>query len=86
MNYESKISQELALAGNQVKSTISLLEEGATIPFIARYRKEMTDGLDEVQIMAIRDLLKQYQELDKRREAIFKSIEEQQKLTPELIK
>lgn len=86
MNYESKISQELALAGNQVKSTISLLEEGATIPFIARYRKEMTDGLDEVQIMAIRDLLKQLQELDKRREAIFKSIEEQQKLTPELIK
>ncbi|TCK85019.1 Tex family protein [Albibacterium bauzanense] len=86
MNYESKISQELALAGNQVKSTISLLEEGATIPFIARYRKEMTNGLDEVQITAIRDLLKQLQELDKRREAIFKSIEEQQKLTPELIK
>lgn len=86
MNYESKISQELALAGNQVKSTISLLEEGATIPFIARYRKEMTNGLDEVQITAVRDLLKQLQELDKRREAIFKSIEEQQKLTPELIK
>lgn len=86
MNYESKISQELSLTGNQVKSTISLLEEGATIPFIARYRKEMTDGLDEVQITAIRDLLKQLQELDKRREAIFKSIEEQQKLTPELIK
>ncbi len=86
MNYESKISQELALAGNQVKSTISLLEEGATIPFIARYRKEMTNGLDEVQITSIRDLLKQLQELEKRREAIFKSIEEQQKLTPELIK
>src|SRR5690606_4930925 len=86
MNYESKISQELALAGNQVKSTISLLEEGATIPFIARYRKEMTNGLDEVQITSIRDLLKQLLELEKRREAIFKSIEEQQKLTPELIK
>jgi len=86
MNYEPKISQELALAGNQIKSTISLLEEGATIPFIARYRKEMTNGLDEVQITAVRDLLKQLQELDKRREAIFKSIEEQQKLTPELIK
>ena len=86
MNYESKISKELSLTAEQVKSTVSLLEEGATIPFIARYRKEMTNGLDEVQITAIRDLLKQLQELEKRREAIFKSIEEQQKLTPELIK
>lgn len=86
MNYEIKISKELSLTGSQVKSTVELLEEGATIPFIARYRKEKTDGLDEVQIGDIRDLLKKYQELDKRKEAILKSIEEQQKLTPDLIK
>jgi len=86
MNYETKISKELALASSQVRSTISLLEEGSTIPFIARYRKEMTNGLDEVQIGNIRDLLKRYEELDKRKEAILKSIEEQQKLTPQLIK
>jgi len=85
MNYESKISQELHLTSSQVKSTLSLLEEGATIPFIARYRKEATNGLDEVQIADIRDLLKRFQELDKRKEAILKSIEEQQKLSPELI-
>jgi len=86
MNYETKISKELALTSSQVRSTISLLEEGSTIPFIARYRKEMTNGLDEVQIGNIRDLLKRYEELDKRKEAILKSIEEQQKLTPQLIK
>src|SRR5690606_1844606 len=58
--------------------------EGATIPFIARYRKEITGSLDEVQIASIRDLLKRYQELEKRREAIEKSIAEQNKLTEEL--
>ena len=85
MNYESKISKELGLTSLQVKNTIALLEEGSTIPFIARYRKEMTNALDEVQIGDIRDLHKRYQELDKRKEAVIKSINEQEKLTPDLI-
>jgi uncharacterized protein len=65
---------------------VALLEEGATVPFISRYRKEATGTLDEVQVAAIRDRLEQLKELDKRREAILKSIEEQGKLTSELKK
>src|SRR5690554_368827 len=84
MNYASKISDLLGLNTSQVSNTLALLDEGATIPFIARYRKEMTSGLDEVQLADIRDLSKRLQELDKRKEAILKSIEEQGKLTPEL--
>jgi len=84
MNYASKISDLLGLSTAQVSNTLALLDEGATIPFIARYRKEMTSGLDEVQLADIRDLSKRLQELDKRKEAILKSIEEQGKLTPEL--
>ena len=86
MNYSKKIAEELQLTETQVKKTTQLLEEGATVPFIARYRKEMTGSLDEVQIAAIRDLLQLFQELDKRREFILKSIKEQDKLTPELEK
>lgn len=84
MNYASKISDLLGLNTSQVSNTLALLDEGATIPFIARYRKEMTSGLDEVQLADIRDLSKRLQELDKRKEAILKSIEEQGKLTPAL--
>ena len=69
-----------------MEKTIELLEQGATIPFIARYRKEVTGSLNEVQITAIRDLLVKLKELDKRREAILASINEQGKLTPELEK
>lgn len=86
MNYEIKISAELGITAQQVRATTALLEEGATVPFISRYRKEATGSLDEVQVAAIRDRLEQLQELDKRREAILKSIEEQGKLTPELKK
>ena len=86
MNYEIKISAELGITAQQVRATTSLLEEGATVPFISRYRKEATGSLDEVQVAAIRDRLEQLKELDKRREAILKSIEEQGKLTPELKK
>ena len=68
----------------QVERTVELLEQGSTVPFIARYRKEVTGSLNEVQIAAIRDLLLRLKELDKRREAILDSIEEQGKLTPEL--
>ena len=86
MNYEIKISAELGITAQQVRATSALLEEGATVPFISRYRKEATGSLDEVQVAAIRDRLEQLKELDKRREAILKSIEEQGKLTPELKK
>src|SRR5690606_33086093 len=76
--------KELALSEKQVKTTLALLDEGATIPFIARYRKEMTGSLDEVQLTQIRDRAQQLRELDKRREAILKSLTDQGKLTAEL--
>lgn len=81
-----KISTSLSISENQVRKTIALLDEGATIPFISRYRKEATGSLDEVQVAAIRDLRDQYVELEKRREAILKSLQELDKLTPELEK
>ena len=80
----SKIAGELGLKVPQVQATAGLLGEGATIPFLARYRKEATGSLDEVQITAIRDRVDQLAELDKRREAILKSLEERQLLTEEL--
>ncbi|TBH69762.1 Tex family protein [Aquirufa antheringensis] len=81
-----KIATSLSISENQVRKTIALLDEGATIPFISRYRKEATGSLDEVQVAAIRDLRDQYVELEKRREAILKSLQELDKLTPELEK
>ena len=86
MNYAATIATQLNLSNRQVEKTIELLEQGATVPFIARYRKEATGSLDEVQIAAIRDMLVRLKELDKRREAILASIGEQGKLTPELEK
>jgi len=79
-----KVSQELKLGLQQVEATLRLLDDGATVPFIARYRKEVTQGLDEVAITAIRERVTQLRELDKRREAILKSLTEQNKLTDEL--
>lgn len=84
--YYSSIAKELAVSAKQVKTTAQLLEEGATVPFISRYRKELTGSLDEVQIAAIRDRLEQLKELDKRREAILKSLSEMGKLDAELEK
>ncbi len=84
MNYANKIAEHFHLNVRQVEKTIELLETGATIPFIARYRKEVTGSLNEVQIASIRDLLLKYKELDKRRESILDSIREQGKLTSEL--
>lgn len=84
MGYEIIISNELGITGKQVLTTLGLLDEGATVPFIARYRKEMTGSLDEVQITAIRDRVQQLRDLDKRKEAVLKSIGEQGKLTAEL--
>lgn len=80
----AKIAEELSLEVSQVIATARLFEEDATVPFIARYRKEATGSLDEVAITNIRDRLKQLEELDKRREAIFKSLEERGLLTDEL--
>ncbi len=79
-----KIAEELGVKLKQIVDTADLLGEGATVPFIARYRKETTGSLDEVAITAIRDRLAQLEELDKRREAILKSLEERELLTDEL--
>jgi protein Tex len=84
-NYSNVVAGELGIKEVQVKAVISLIEEGGTVPFIARYRKEATGSLDEVVIAAVRDRVLQLKELDKRKEAVLKSIEEQNKLTPELI-
>ena len=84
MNYATVIANRLELNQRQVEKTIELLEQGATVPFIARYRKEATGSLNEVQIAAIRDMLLRLKELDKRREAIVASIDAQGKLTPGL--
>lgn len=78
------IANELSLKTIQIKATIALLDDDATIPFISRYRKEATGSLDEVQVTAIRDRIGQLRELDKRREAILKSLEERDLLTDEL--
>jgi len=83
-DHVQKISSEGNLKPWQVENTLKLFQEGATIPFIARYRKEMTGSLDEEQISFIRDRHAKLEELDKRREAVLASILEQEKLTPEL--
>ncbi len=84
--YAHFISQSLNIPLKKIESTVALLEEGATIPFISRYRKEATGSLDEVQIADIQAALKKFTELAKRRETVLKTIEEQGKLTPELRK
>lgn len=85
MNY-TLIAQQASVSDKQARNTIALFEEGATVPFIARYRKEATGGLDEVQIGNVKEAWQKQQEVEKRREAILKSIEEQGKLTAELKK
>ncbi|MDH5475833.1 MAG: RNA-binding transcriptional accessory protein [Cyclobacteriaceae bacterium] len=80
------IAKELAIQQNQVSTVVSLLDEGATIPFISRYRKEMTGSLDEVAIESISTRITVLREVDKRREAILASLEKIEKLTPELTK
>ena len=85
-NHISIISSELSIQARQIEATIKLLDEGGTVPFISRYRKELTGSLDEVQVASIRDRVTQLRELDKRREAILKSIKDQEKLTDELEK
>ncbi|MFT5886190.1 MAG: hypothetical protein ACI9IP_002654 [Arcticibacterium sp.] len=78
------ITQTLSVSSHSVKQTVTLLMEGATVPFISRYRKEKTGGLDEVQIADIKKAYEKFLETDKRRESIISSIDEQGKLTPDL--
>ena len=82
--YASFISHSLSLPLQSVSAVLTLLNEGCTIPFISRYRKERTGGLDEVQITDISELYDRLKELGKRKETILKTIREQEKLTPEL--
>ena len=78
------IGDELGIAVTQVRAAARLLKEGATVPFIARYRKEVTGSLDEVAIAAIRDQMAQLEALDTRRESILRSLRERDLLTDEL--
>ena len=82
--FEEVISKLTGIPLRPVKNTIELLEEGATIPFISRYRKEHTGSLDEVKITEIRDELNRLKDLEKRKAYILKTIGEQEKLTPDL--
>jgi len=78
------VAKKMGLHEWQVENTIRLMDGGATIPFISRYRKEMTGSLDEVKLMQIKEEYERLKELDARKEAVIKSIEEQEKMTPEL--
>ena len=80
----SLISKSTQLSKHFIESTIALLEDGATIPFISRYRKEATGGMDEVEVATVKEQYDKLKELEKRKEYVLKSIEEQEKLTPEL--
>lgn len=84
--YISIIVKETGLRASQVENCIKLIDGGATIPFISRYRKESTGGMDEVQVTAVSDALERLDQLSDRKETILKSIESQDKLTPELKK
>ena len=79
-----RLADELGVRLPQIKAAVALLDEGATVPFIARYRKEVTDGLDDIQLRGLEERLGYLRELEERREAVLRSIDEQGKLTPEL--
>lgn len=81
---EQRLASEIAARTEQVSAAIALLDEGATVPFIARYRKEVTGGLDDTQLRLLEERLRYLRELESRREAILASIEEQGKMTPQL--
>ena len=81
---EQRLATELAARTDQVTAAIALLDEGATVPFIARYRKEATGGLDDIQLRLLEERLRYLRELESRREAILAAIEEQGKMTPQL--
>lgn len=82
---EQRLAVELAAKPNQIAAAVALLDEGATVPFISRYRKEVTGGLDDTQLRLLEERLRYLRELEDRRAAIIASIEEQNKMTPELL-
>lgn len=84
MDINSRIAEELAVRPQQVAAAVALLDEGSTVPFIARYRKEVTGSLDDTQLRHLEERLRYLRELEERRGAILASIEEQGKLTAEL--
>ena len=84
MDVIARIAEELGVRGRQVQAAVDLLDEGATVPFISRYRKEATEGLDDTQLRTLEQRLGYLRELNERRETILASIREQGKLTPEL--
>ncbi|MBQ1664652.1 MAG: RNA-binding transcriptional accessory protein, partial [Bacteroidaceae bacterium] len=84
--FKTIISKSVGISETQVANTLELLEEGCTIPFISRYRKERTGALDEVKVAAISDQLDKLKETEKRKQTILSTIEEQGKLTDELRK
>ena len=79
-----QIAAELRVNETQVRTAVDLLDGGATVPFIARYRKEATGGLDDIQLRELQERLGYLRELEERREAVIRSVQEQGKLTPEL--
>jgi uncharacterized protein len=81
---ENRLATELSIRPAQVAATVALLDGGATVPFIARYRKEATGGLDDAQLRALHERLEYLRSLEERRQAVLKSIDEQKKLTPDL--
>ena len=85
-DFHQMISAALGISERQISQTLGLLEDGATIPFISRYRKEVTGGLDEVQIESIKTHYEKLNEIAKRKETILNTIQEQGKLTTELQK
>ena len=84
LSIQERIAAELNVGVSQVAAAVGLLDDGATVPFVARYRKEVTGGLDDVQLRALEQRLAYLRELEDRREAIVKSITEQGKMTPAL--
>lgn len=86
MNINTRLSQELGTRVQQIEAAVALLDEGATVPFIARYRKEVTGGLDDTQLRLLDERLVYLRELEERRTTIIKSITEQEKMTDELLK
>ena len=84
LSISQRIAEELTVNEKQVIAAVGLLDEGSTVPFISRYRKEVTGGLDDAQLRMLEERLRYLRELDERRIAILKNIDEQEKLTPEL--
>ena len=86
MDVIQRIAEELSVNSKQVSAAVALLDEGATVPFISRYRKEVTGGLDDTQLRQLEERLSYLRELNERRKTILDSIRSQDKLTPELEK